>query len=439
MHRPARSSTFLRDKVASREPRRRARRRRCRRHGQPAGRLERARRRARGASWRSASRAWPADPEARVVVLTGAGEKAFVAGADIKYMLDSTCSRPRRWGELGQRCANLLETMREADDRCPQRLRARRWLRAGARLRRPLRGRRRPKLGQPEINLGIIPGWGGTQRLSRVAGLGVAKELVLTGRMVDAEEALRLGLVNAVYEPDELLERDARGGPLLAAKSAVALAYAKQARNAAVRRPQRARLQTEERLFAVLFATRDQTEGMTRVRREARAALHRQLAEAPLRLRLAVTTTRSTASAPFLAGQGVERGGAARSRRRPTCRLRKLDMLVAEIRAAASTPFTTGCTIAPRETFSSAFAHVRHPHAARPGPQAGDAHSDGAGRRERDGAAQGQAEGLARADGEEQVQAGVRSAKGLVASPSFGCTSKCRCVGPPSASPESPT
>ena len=74
------------------------------------------------------------------------------------------------------------------------------------------------KLGQPEINLGIIPGWGGTQRLARVCGLGVAKDMILTGRIVDAEEALRIGLVSALYEPGELMERVMETAGALAAK-----------------------------------------------------------------------------------------------------------------------------------------------------------------------------------------------------------------------------
>ena len=90
------------------------------------------------------------------------------------------------------------------------------------------------KLGQPEINLGIIPGWGGTQRLARVAGIAVAKDLILTGRTVDAEEALRLGLVNAVYEPGELMARTLETARLLASKSPVALAAAKLALNQAL-------------------------------------------------------------------------------------------------------------------------------------------------------------------------------------------------------------
>src|SRR5438874_12686601 len=82
------------------------------------------------------------------------------------------------------------------------------------------------KLGQPEVNLGIIPGWGGTQRLARVCGLGVAKELIFTGRTVDAEEALRVGLVNAVHDP--VLAKARETAQLLASKSPVALRVMKR-------------------------------------------------------------------------------------------------------------------------------------------------------------------------------------------------------------------
>src|SRR4029450_3055191 len=89
----------------------------------------------------------------------------------------------------------------------------------------------RAKLGQPEINLGIIPGWGGTQRLARTTTLGFAKELILTGRTVDADEALERGLVNAVTEPEELLPRAIEGALQLAAKSPLALEAAKEGGN----------------------------------------------------------------------------------------------------------------------------------------------------------------------------------------------------------------
>jgi len=202
-----------------------------------------------------------ADADARVVVLTGAGEKAFVAGADIKYMEGLDVLGARRWGELGHECGNLLETMPkptvaalngfalgggcELALACDLRLAA-----------------TNARLGQPEINLGVLPGWGGSLRLARATSLGFAKELVLTGRQVGAEEALERGLVNAVHEPAELREKTLELCRTLAAKSPLALAYAKEAVNLALQGDHRANLATEARLFAMLFATEDQQEGM---------------------------------------------------------------------------------------------------------------------------------------------------------------------------------
>jgi enoyl-CoA hydratase len=202
-----------------------------------------------------------ADESARVVVLTGAGDRAFVAGADIKHMHGLGVLEARRWGELGQACAGLLETMPKPTIAAVNgfALGGGCELALGCDLRF---ASTRAKLGQPEVNLGIIPGWGGTQRLARVCGLGFAKELVLTGRTVDAEEAERRGLVNAVWEPDELLPRTLEVAREVAAKSPLTLAYAKEALNLAAAGDGRAHLETEERLFAMLFASEDQKEGM---------------------------------------------------------------------------------------------------------------------------------------------------------------------------------
>src|SRR5439155_27312451 len=109
---------------------------------------------------------------------------------------------------------------------------------------------------------GIIPGWGGTQRLARVCGLGFAKELVLTGRLVDAEEAERRGIVNAVYDGGELMERTLETARLLASKSPLALAYAKEATNPALQGSHGAGLTQEATFFAMLFSSEDQKEGM---------------------------------------------------------------------------------------------------------------------------------------------------------------------------------
>jgi enoyl-CoA hydratase len=201
------------------------------------------------------------DAEARVVVLTGAGGKAFVAGADIKYMSGLGVDEAQAWGELGHLSAQLLETMPKPTiaaidgfalgGGCELALACDlRYASSGA------------KLGQPEINLGIIPGWGGTQRLARVCGLGVAKDLVLTGRVIDAEEALRVGLVSALYEPEELLDQVGATARALSAKSPLAVAAAKAALNHSLQGDHVENLTGEAERFAGLFASEDQKEGM---------------------------------------------------------------------------------------------------------------------------------------------------------------------------------
>ena len=146
------------------------------------------------------------DPSCGVIVVTGAGDRSFIAGADIKEMDGKTPLEARAYSELGQEIAHKLETMRkptiaavngyalgggcEIALACDVRLAA-----------------ENARFGQPEINLGIIPGWGGTQRLARATNIGYAKELILTGRMVDAPEALERGLVQHVYPIAELMPR----------------------------------------------------------------------------------------------------------------------------------------------------------------------------------------------------------------------------------------
>jgi enoyl-CoA hydratase len=200
------------------------------------------------------------DPEAGVVVLTGSGEKAFVAGADIKYMSGLSVEEATAWGELGHRCTQLLETMPKPTIAVIQGF----ALGGGCELALACDLRYagpKAKLGQPEINLGIIPGWGGTQRLVRACGLGVAKELILTGRLVDAEEALRIGLVNAVHDP--VLEKAREVAELLASKSPIALAAAKRTLNHALQGDHVENLQREADEFGGLFGSEDAKEGLT--------------------------------------------------------------------------------------------------------------------------------------------------------------------------------
>jgi enoyl-CoA hydratase len=203
-----------------------------------------------------------ADVDTRVVVLTGAGDRAFIAGADIKYMSGLGVEDAKAWGELGHDAGRLLETMRQPTiaaingfalgGGCELALACDlRYASAGA------------KLGQPEINLGIIPGWGGTQRLARTTTLGFAKELILTGRTVDADEALRRGLVDAVVPAEELMPRVMEVAFQLAAKSPLALEAAKEAINRAFAGDHAENLQREADRFGELFASEDAKEGLT--------------------------------------------------------------------------------------------------------------------------------------------------------------------------------
>ncbi|HYX88912.1 MAG TPA: enoyl-CoA hydratase-related protein [Gaiellaceae bacterium] len=200
------------------------------------------------------------DASVGVVVLTGSGDRAFVAGADIKYMSGLGVEEAKDWGELGHSCGQLLETMPKPTiaaingfalgGGCELALACDlRYAGSGA------------KLGQPEINLGIIPGWGGTQRLARACALGVAKELILTGRVVDAEEALRIGLVNGVHDP--VLDKAREVATLLASRSPLALAAAKAALNQALQGEHADNLRGEIVRFGDLFATGDAHEGLT--------------------------------------------------------------------------------------------------------------------------------------------------------------------------------
>jgi enoyl-CoA hydratase len=203
-----------------------------------------------------------ADDEAtRVVVLTGAGEKAFAAGADIKYMSGLGTREAKEWGELGHEVTRLLETMPKPTIAAVNGF----ALGGGCELAVACDIRyaaSSAKLGQPEINLGIIPGWGGTQRLARLAGAGFAKELILTGRTVDADAALRRGLVEAVFELDELMEKTLERARLLASKSPLALAAAKEAVNRAFQGEHADNLEREAEAFGGLFDSEDAKEGL---------------------------------------------------------------------------------------------------------------------------------------------------------------------------------
>ena len=200
------------------------------------------------------------DAGTRVVVITGAGDKAFVAGADIGEFAGRTA--------LEQRAVMRAKSVFTATEDFPKPIIAMIngfCLGGGCELALACDLRvasDRARFGQPEINLGIIPGGGGTQRLARLVGEGKAMQLILTGEMIGAEEAHRLGLVNEVYPAAELEARTMELAAKVAEKSPVALAMAKAAVKNAARMNLREGLEQEIDLFALCFSSEDKEEGV---------------------------------------------------------------------------------------------------------------------------------------------------------------------------------
>ncbi|MCI0337645.1 MAG: enoyl-CoA hydratase-related protein [Acidobacteria bacterium] len=200
------------------------------------------------------------DLEIRVVVITGAGEKSFVAGADINEFAGRTA--------IQQRSVMKARSVLTAAEDFPKPLIAMIngfCLGGGCELALSCDIRiasDKAKFGQPEINLGIIPGGGGTQRLTRLIGEGKAMQMVLTGEMIDAHEAYRLGLVNEVYPHTELESKTMDLAARIAEKSPVALAMAKTAVKNAARMNLREGLDQEIDLFALCFSSEDKEEGV---------------------------------------------------------------------------------------------------------------------------------------------------------------------------------
>jgi enoyl-CoA hydratase len=196
-----------------------------------------------------------------VIVLTGTGERSFIAGADIKEMAGKTPLEARAYSELGQEIAHLLETMRKPT------IAAINGYALGGGCEMALAcdvrlASENAHFGQPEINLGIIPGWGATQRLARATNIGYAKELILTGRMIDAAEALDRGLVQHVYPAAELMPKTLELAVAMASKSPVALYYAKEATNRALHGDIGGNLVHEADLYSLMFSTDDAREGL---------------------------------------------------------------------------------------------------------------------------------------------------------------------------------
>ncbi len=210
------------------------------------------------------------DASVRVLILTGSGEKAFVAGADINELAQQTPVNGKEFSLFGQGVFHLLETMGKPS-LCAINGFA---LGGGCELALACSIRlasKNAKLGQPEVKLGIIPGYGGSQRMARLCGKGIAHELCLTGEMIIAEEAQRIGLVNHVYEPAELLPAAEAMAKKIIEKAPLAVKYCMEAIERGVEMPQEEGLFLEATLFGLCCATEDMREG-TKAFLEKRAA-----------------------------------------------------------------------------------------------------------------------------------------------------------------------
>jgi enoyl-CoA hydratase len=198
---------------------------------------------------------------ARALVITGAGDKAFSAGADIAAMAAMSAAEGHAYSRLGHEVLARLEALA-----IPV-VAAVNGVALGGGLELALAcdlivASEKARLGQPEINLGLIPGFGGTQRLVRRVGLTRARELIYLGHMISAEEALRLGLVNRVVPHERLAEEAARLAADLAARAPVALAQAKRATAVATDADLETGCRFEVEAFGVTFATEDRVEGL---------------------------------------------------------------------------------------------------------------------------------------------------------------------------------
>ena len=201
------------------------------------------------------------DPHARVLLLTGAGEKAFVAGADIVEMKDFSAIQGKIFSQEAMRIFRTLETfpipvIAVVNGYC---------LGGGCELAMScdwILASEHARFGQPEVNLGVTPGFGGSQRLARLVGRARALELLITGKQITAAEAQAMGLVNKVYPAVSLMDEALKSARLIAAKGPIAVRLTKEA----VQRGQDMDLDNacvlESQVFGLTFSTKDQKEGM---------------------------------------------------------------------------------------------------------------------------------------------------------------------------------
>ncbi|MEN8729304.1 MAG: enoyl-CoA hydratase-related protein [Desulfuromonadales bacterium] len=202
------------------------------------------------------------DTEIRVIILTGAGDKAFIAGGDISHLATLDANGARQFALLAQHVIDRIETFPKpviaaVNGYC---LGGGNELAMGCDLRIAADS---AKFGQPEVKLGIIPGFAGTQRLSRLVGKGRAKEMIYTGEMIDAAEACRIGLVNRVVAKDRLIEEAKALAMKMCDKSASAISLSKEAIDNGLEMDFARAARYEADLFGLSFTTADCKEGIS--------------------------------------------------------------------------------------------------------------------------------------------------------------------------------
>ena len=201
------------------------------------------------------------DNTTRVLIITGDGEKSFVAGADISEMAHLNEPQGFEFGRLGAQVFRKIETLPIPVIAAVNGF----ALGGGCELAMACDIRIasvKAKFGQPEVGLGIIPGFSGTYRLPKLIGQGYAKEMIYTGKVIRADEALRIGLVNAIYEPEELMPKALEMATMMLKNAPVAIRLAKQSINEGYDLDADGAIALENKLFGQCFATKDQKEGM---------------------------------------------------------------------------------------------------------------------------------------------------------------------------------
>ncbi len=201
------------------------------------------------------------DEEVAVVILTGAGEKSFVAGADISHMQDLSVIEANRFARFGHKVLKTIEELPQPVIAAVNGF----ALGGGCEIAISCDIRyaaENAKFGQPEVNLGVIPGFGGTQRLPRLIGKGRANELLFSGDIIDAAEACRIGLVNKVFPQQELLEKCLGLADRIASRGPLAVRLCKESVNNGMEMDLARACRYEADLFGLCFASDEQGEGM---------------------------------------------------------------------------------------------------------------------------------------------------------------------------------